>query len=160
MIALTREPSLRRASTIGLDSSMRRPTELTIRSMICSRWRLSLNTIVGGLEPAVPLDVDLVVPVHEDVGDVRVAQQRLERAEAEQLVQDVDDQALALDEAERGRPRFLPDHLDDQVADLGLGLLARQSVQPLEVQAVEQLLMDAGLQFLIVAIASLCTASG
>ena len=35
MIAFTREPSASRASTIGLDSSMRRPTELTIRSMIC-----------------------------------------------------------------------------------------------------------------------------
>jgi hypothetical protein len=34
VIALTREPSASRASTMGLDSSMRRPTELTIRSMI------------------------------------------------------------------------------------------------------------------------------
>jgi hypothetical protein len=41
--ALTREPSARRASTIGLDSSMRRPTELTIRSMICIKWASSLN---------------------------------------------------------------------------------------------------------------------
>ena len=33
MTALTREPSSRRASTSGLDSSMRRPTLFTIRSM-------------------------------------------------------------------------------------------------------------------------------
>ena len=33
MIALTREPSARRASTSGEDSSMRRPTRETIRSM-------------------------------------------------------------------------------------------------------------------------------
>ena len=33
MIALTREPSGRRASTIGLDSSMRRPIWATIRSI-------------------------------------------------------------------------------------------------------------------------------
>ena len=52
MIALTREPSARRASTIGLDSSMRRPTELTIRSMICCRWRSSLNVMsVGSSRP-------------------------------------------------------------------------------------------------------------
>ncbi len=37
MIALTREPSCRRASTIGLDSSMRRPTMLTMRSMMRNR---------------------------------------------------------------------------------------------------------------------------
>ncbi len=41
MIALTREPSRNLASTIGLDSSMRRPTVLTMRSMICIRWRSS-----------------------------------------------------------------------------------------------------------------------
>ena len=34
MIALTREPSGRRASTRGLDSSMRRPSGVMIRSMI------------------------------------------------------------------------------------------------------------------------------
>ena len=32
-MALTREPSLRRASTIGVDSSMRRPSGVTMRSM-------------------------------------------------------------------------------------------------------------------------------
>jgi hypothetical protein len=37
MIALTREPSGRRASTIGEESSIRRPTAETIRSMICRR---------------------------------------------------------------------------------------------------------------------------
>ena len=37
MMALTRDPSCSRASTIGLDSSMRRPTVLTMRSMICIR---------------------------------------------------------------------------------------------------------------------------
>lgn len=37
MIALTREPSGRRASTIGVDSSIRRPTRETMRSMIFIR---------------------------------------------------------------------------------------------------------------------------
>ena len=45
MIAFTRDPSRSRASTIGLDSSMRRPTELTIRSMISNRCWSSLKTI-------------------------------------------------------------------------------------------------------------------
>ena len=34
MMAFTREPSGRRASTIGLDSSMRRPMGETMRSMM------------------------------------------------------------------------------------------------------------------------------
>jgi hypothetical protein len=41
MMALTREPSGRRASTIGLDSSTRRPTRDTIFSMIFIRCVLS-----------------------------------------------------------------------------------------------------------------------
>ena len=45
MMAFTREPSGRRASTIGEDSSMRRPTGETMRSMICIRCRSSRNTI-------------------------------------------------------------------------------------------------------------------
>ncbi len=39
MMALTREPSLRRASTIGEDSSMRRPIGVTMRSMTPSTAR-------------------------------------------------------------------------------------------------------------------------
>ena len=91
MMALTREPSGSRASTIGLDSSMRRPTELTMRSMICIRCVSSRNDRGALLELALALDVDLVVAVDQDVRDVRVGEQRFERPEAEQLVEDVDD---------------------------------------------------------------------
>ena len=38
--AFTRDPSARRASTIGDDSSMRRPTWATMRSMTRRRWSL------------------------------------------------------------------------------------------------------------------------
>ena len=38
MMALTREPSVNRASTIGLDSSMRRPIGAMIRSMMRITW--------------------------------------------------------------------------------------------------------------------------
>ena len=44
MIALTREPSSKRASTMGLVSSTRRPTLETIRSMICIKCALSRNS--------------------------------------------------------------------------------------------------------------------
>ena len=43
MAAVTREPSARRAATIGLASSMRRPAAATIFSMMCSRCLSSLN---------------------------------------------------------------------------------------------------------------------
>ena len=46
MIALTREPSGRRASTIGDDSSMRRPICATIRLMMRRRCESSLNRTV------------------------------------------------------------------------------------------------------------------
>ena len=45
MMAFTREPSGRRASTIGEDSSTLRPTRDTMRSMICSRWRSSRKVV-------------------------------------------------------------------------------------------------------------------
>ena len=45
MTALTRDPSGSRASTIGLDSSMRRPTWPTIFSMIRSTWVASTNLV-------------------------------------------------------------------------------------------------------------------
>ena len=46
MMAFTREPSARRASTIGELSSTRRPIRLTIRSMTRSRWASSWNVAV------------------------------------------------------------------------------------------------------------------
>ena len=46
MIAFTREPSVRRASTIGQTSSTRRPTFDTMRSMICIKCALSRNSTV------------------------------------------------------------------------------------------------------------------
>ncbi len=62
---------------------------------------------VDGFELAVFLDVDLIVAIDQDIGDVRVDQNRLERSESEQLVQDVADEAVALEQAERRRDRFL-----------------------------------------------------
>ncbi len=52
MTALTREPSRRRASTIGVDSSMRRPTSPTILSMMRRRWFSSTNvTLLSSRRP-------------------------------------------------------------------------------------------------------------
>ena len=52
MIAFTREPSGRRASTIGLDSSIRRPVWATMRSITWSRWRSEpKRTSVSSISP-------------------------------------------------------------------------------------------------------------
>ena len=50
--ALTREPSSRRASQSGLSSSMRRPTDATIRPMVCTRCSsLSKRAAVNSILP-------------------------------------------------------------------------------------------------------------
>ena len=108
MIALTREPSCRRASTIGLrlvDAAADRADDALDD---LHQVPVVLEDDAGFLEHAVALDEHLVVAVDEDVRDVAVLEQRLERSEAEQLVEDVDDQVLALEEAEGRRLRLAP----------------------------------------------------
>ncbi len=83
MTALTRLPSASRASTIGLASSSRRPTRLAIRWTISTRWCSSWNATLDMLQPAAALHVHRARPVDEDVGDRRVAEERLDRAQAE-----------------------------------------------------------------------------
>ena len=74
----------------------------------------------------------------------RVAQQRLERPEAEDLVDDVAEDDLALGHAERHA--LFGDQLEEQRADFRLGARRVGRRQRLEVQPVEQLPVDVGLQ--------------
>ena len=90
MTALTRLPSGRRASTIGDDSSMRRPTCATILLMIRRRCHSSLNTTSLWIEPAATLDPDLVRAVDHDLGHALVGEEPLERAVAEDVVGDLE----------------------------------------------------------------------
>ena len=69
MIALTREPSGRRASTIGDDSSTRRPTRLTMRSITARRCALLRKLRVRRATACPSLDVDVLRAVDEDVAD-------------------------------------------------------------------------------------------
>ena len=101
MMALTREPSVRRASTIGLDSSMRRPIGRDDAVDDAHDVVVVLEGEVGQLEPAAALDVDLAGPVDHDLGDGLVAQQRLQRAEADDLVGDLLQHAHPLGAGER-----------------------------------------------------------
>ena len=90
MIALTREPSGRRASTIGEASSMRRPMrrdDLVDDPQQVLRRRRSRRSV--RVELAVALDVDRVRAVDHDLADGVVAQERLERPVAEDVVGDL-----------------------------------------------------------------------
>jgi hypothetical protein len=127
MIALTREPSARRASTIGEDSSTRRP--------IADRRR-------G--EAPVALDEDLLVGIDQNVGDRVVLQERLERPEPEEFVEDFVDQLVALAQVER--PVFLDQQLADHLADLPAKLLGRHLVDDRKIEHVEQALVQRDLE--------------
>ena len=103
----------------------------------------SWNVAVDALEHAVALDEHVLVGVDQDVADRRIAQQRLERPEAEHVVESLDEQRFALAEAER-RAFFAR---AARAAACGFRLSARGAVglgERLEVQAVQQLAMDAG----------------
>ena len=74
----------------------------------------------------------------------RVAQQRLERPEAEHLVDQLAEQHVALAQAERRA--LLGEQLADERPDLALGARPIGLRQRLEVQAVEQLLVNVRLE--------------
>ena len=151
MMALTREPSCRRASTIGTFSSMRRPSGATMRSITPRTCSWFMNRAVGQRQLAALLDVDLVVAVDHDLGDGAVGEQVLERPEAERLVEHrLDDLAAQLAVAD------LPAFLFEQRQDLGLdprpqllhphGIARQVEVGLLDVDLVDQALVQAQLQ--------------
>ena len=104
---------------------------------------------VGLFDPSFALDVDLVGAVDQDVGDRRVLEQQLERAQAEQLVEHVRREGLPLEQAQRHRRALAVEDPGDDAADLRLGVGSRDLGEPIEVQPVQQLLVDAPLQRLV-----------
>ena len=89
MMAFTREPSTRRASTIGLDSSTRRPMGAMMRSMMRITCSSFWNVMFDSSSLPASLDVDLARAVDHDLGDALVTQERLERTQADDLVGDL-----------------------------------------------------------------------
>ena len=102
------------------------------------------------LQMAVALDVHLVEPVDENVGDLRIPQKHLERPQTEQLVQYVGDQALALEEAERCGLSFTCEQVAQDGTDFRLGVFAGGMTQPVEIQDGQQLLVDTRFQRLVI----------
>ena len=105
---------------------------------------------VGFFKLSFTLDEDQIVPVHQDVRHGRVAQQRFERTEPEELVQHVGDERLALEKAERSGRELRFDDDGDDSPNLRLRVLTLHAREPLEIQAVQQLLMNLCLEALIV----------
>ena len=89
------------------------------------------------------LDVDVVEAVDHDVADGRVLQQRLERPQAEHLVQDLFDHALAL--GERHGNAFVRDQPLHYHADLRAHALFVQRSSCSGIERVQQLVMDLAL---------------
>ena len=144
MMALTRLPSGRRASTIGDDSSMRRPTCETILSMIRSRCASSRKPRRRALELAGALDVDPVVRVDHDLRDGVVAQERLERAVAEDVVGDLADELPPL--LPRQRRAVERELLRDRAQDALGEVLVRLPLEELRAEPLDARVVDAGLQ--------------
>jgi hypothetical protein len=102
---------------------------------------------LGQFQPAAPLDVHLVERVNQDVGNGRVVQQRLERAEAEHFVLDVEHQVMPLLLVQHDA--FFFDDALNQQRQLVLELLGGQPLQPLQIDPVEDHLVHGLLQFLV-----------
>ena len=101
----TREPSGRRASHSGSDSSARRPSGARMRSITCAQLGLAREPHVGLREPAAALDPHRRGPADEDLVDAGVAQQRLERPEADRALGDPRRERRAGARVEHARPR-------------------------------------------------------
>ncbi len=117
----TREPSGRRASHSGSASSTRRPSGARIRSIASRRSRSLANRTAGALEPAAALDPDRRGAAHHHLLDRRVAQQRLQRPEAERPLGDPARELGPRAGVERGRLAVdeRPDALRRVLAGLG-----------------------------------------
>ncbi len=152
MMALTREPSCKarvdhRARLV--DAAAHRADDALDDAQ---QVRVVLEDEIGRFELAFALDVDLVRAVDQDVRDARIREQRLERPEPEQLVEDVGDQRFALEQAERNRLSLGVEQPDDQAADLRLGLRPADAIQAIEIEAVEERAVDLLLELLVVAL--------
>ena len=149
-MALIREPSASRASTMGDASSTRRPTPWTMRSMIRRYWCGDGEHDLATLDLALALDPDLVVGVAHDLGDGAVGKQAVERSVSERVLQHLLHEALTLDRGDAdvlaledlvdGGADLLPQLVGRQVGrrggDLGqhLGLHLRLGLLPLLVE--------------------------
>ena len=122
-MTLTRDPSGRRASQIGLEL-VDAPADLADDALTDVQKLLVVTEAdAGRLDLAVDFDEDLPRAVHHDVGDVVARQKRLQWTVAQDVVADVLEKLLLL--GNRHREILDRDDVVDDVADFltgGVGL--------------------------------------
>ena len=114
---LTRLPSASRASTIGLASSMRRPIARGDALRDVDQMLGVAKPGVGLFELAVPLDIDVERPVHQDVGDFVVIEEGFERPQPDHVVGQLGGERALLDLVQLYP--LLGRDLADQLRDFG-----------------------------------------
>ena len=145
MMALTREPSGRRASTIGrrfvdAPADLRHDAVDDLHQMF-----VVAELDVGLFQLAAAFDVDLVRAVDQDIADRRVLEQHFQRAEAEGLVEHLVDEALAFHAVEQ-RVFGVAQAFDDQ-ADFAAQRVAGQVADARQVELVDELAVDDPFEF-------------
>ena len=93
------------------------------------------------------LHIDQVRGGHQDVADVGVLKERLQRAETEHFIEDLLDHAVLLQQAEGGLLLF--DELGDRGSDFGAHALAGHGGERLQIDPVEELAMEREFQLLV-----------
>ena len=107
------------------------------------QMRSSLKRTPQRLEQAAALHIDAFVAVDQDIGDGRVLEQRLERAEAGHLVENLGDEVVELLLVER-QP-LDQDVLRDELLDVRAHLVFRQLLQRRQIDLFDQPAMQAHL---------------
>ena len=101
----------------------------------------------AGDQPARLLQPDAVVAVDHDLGDVRVAQERLDRSVAQDVVADLLGDPGPVAAAQR--PVLRAEHVGEDLADLGVELvLVHVGVVEMRTHLLQQLDVDAALELL------------
>ena len=105
-----------------------------------------LELDLGGVELAALFDVNLVVSVDQDIGDLIVPQKRLERPESEQLVFDFFYKMSLVGVGEQ--PSLVVENGGDRLGDFLRGEHRLEAFKPRNVEHLEQTIVDSELELL------------
>src|ERR1035437_676792 len=105
-----------------------------------------LELDVGGVKLAAFFDINLVVPVDQDVGDFIIPQKRLQRPESQQLILDLLDQVILVDVGEQAP--LVVQNGGDRRGDFLRRETRLEAFKPRNVQHLEQPVVDRKLELL------------
>src|SRR5438874_2049585 len=129
--------TMRSRSEMNDDSTL---SSVVLPAPVPPQMPIVLECGVDAFEDAAPLDKHVLMRVDEDVADRRIAQQRLERAEAEHVVNQLAEQRVAFGHAD-WHAAFVQ-QIGDERPDLVFGARAIGLRQRFEIQPVEELPVD------------------